>query len=77
MSRAAQRARMAGYEVIDDAALFTRVPPLHDSASVRALQADWDETGRVLDAARARFDAHKDARIYRMECRRIINREDD
>jgi hypothetical protein len=57
----------------------TAVRPSHfkadDTPEIRALQADWDETGRLMDAARERFYKHRSPRLYRMECRQIIARE--
>lgn len=43
---------------------------------IHALQADWDETGRLMDAARDRFLTHGNRRLYRIETRAIIERED-
>ncbi len=50
-------------------------PAPTDTGDLRALQADWDETDRLMDAARAKLRKHGNTRLYRIECQQIIARE--
>lgn len=59
----------------DPADWHGRVEPLADTSRIRALQAQWDEDGRMLSAARERYRVHGNARLYRMECRQILERD--
>lgn len=60
---------------IDDHIRRINAPPLPDTADIRALQADWDETGKLLDEATDRYRKHRRPEVYREECRQIIERE--
>lgn len=68
-----QPSNLRGLEI--DALVRPARPAPTDTGDLRALQADWDETDRLMDAARARLRKHGNTRIYRMECRQIIARE--
>lgn len=52
------------------------MPAPDDTPSIRAMQADWDETARLMGAAYDRYRTHCNARLYRVECRAIVGRGD-
>jgi len=53
-----------------------RAEPLPNTESILALQADWDETSRLIGEATDRYRKHRNVRLFRMETRQIIERED-
>lgn len=59
---------------IDDVVRPCRPMPT-DTGDLHAIQAEWDETSRLMDAALVKFRKHGNARLYRIECRAIIERE--
>ena len=60
---------------IDAVTCRVTMPPPGDTPSIRAMQADWDETARLMSAAYDRYHTHRNARLYRVECRAIVERE--
>lgn len=69
---------MRELSVIDDddpADWHGRLEPLADTPRLREMQEQWDEDGRMLGAARERYRRHGNARLYRMECRLVLERD--
>lgn len=67
---------LEGLEVQSIVRVPRKAPPPLCSAMTTRIEADWEATEQAMDAARVRFQRHRNKPKYRAECRAIMSLPD-